>query len=75
MSPKSNTIGNPAEPLSNEYSPASAGAQGASLTAKQDNILVNRKYMMENLADFITDFPHRLDIIIVTKQKGGNLPK
>jgi len=50
MSPKSNLVGNPAEPLSNEYSPATAGAQGASLTAKQDNILVNRKYMMENLA-------------------------
>ena len=31
MSPKSNLIGNPAEPLRNEYSPANAGAQGASL--------------------------------------------
>lgn len=40
MSPKPNTIGNPAEPLSNEYSPATAGAQGASLTA---NISVNLK--------------------------------
>ena len=40
MSPKSNTIGNPAEPLSNEYSPATVGAQGASLTA---NISVNLK--------------------------------
>ena len=31
MSPKSNLIGNPAEPLRNEYSPAIAGAQVASL--------------------------------------------
>ena len=53
MSPKSNLVGNPAEPLSNEYSPATAGAQGASLTAKQDNILVNRKYMMEILHNLL----------------------
>lgn len=49
MSPKSNLVGNPAEPLSNEYSPATAGAQGASLTAKQGNKLVYSRHMIENL--------------------------
>ena len=62
MSPKSNPVGNPAEPLNNEYSPATAGAQGASLTAKQAKKLVNRNYMMENLADFIVDFPEDITL-------------
>ena len=50
MSPKSNPVGNPAETLGNEYSPATAGAQGASLTAMQENKHVNRKFMMEKFA-------------------------
>ena len=41
MSPKSNLIGNPAEPLRNEYSPAIAGAQGASL-------ITFREYLKHN---------------------------
>lgn len=48
MSLKSNLVGNPAEPLSTEYSPTIAGAQGASLTIKQLEILVNHKYMIQH---------------------------